>query len=207
MNTNKLAKIMPRAPIPSLSLLVAAMSEFSIDNALDQAMFCATVGHESSQLNTLSENLNYSADALGSLFKKYFPDADLALRYARQPEKIANRIYANRGGNSDEISGDGWRYRGAGAIQLTFYDNQAACAKFFGKDVWHVGDWLRTPEGACRSAAWYWASNNLRRFSAAGDFDGASDAVNRGHKTAAIGDSIGWADRLALFNAARKVLA
>lgn len=207
MTPTQLSKIMPRAGAPYIAALIAAMDEFGIDTPARQQMFVATVAHESAQLTVLVENLNYSAEALRRVFGKYFPTDAMAANYARQPERIANRVYANRGGNGPEASGDGWRYRGAGAIQLTFHDNQAACATYFKRPLATFGDWLRTPEGACRSAGWFWSTNKINRFADANDFDGASDTVNRGKKTAAMGDSNGWADRLAYFNTARKVAA
>jgi len=207
MNATQLSQIMPRAGAPYIAALIAAMAEFGINTPARQQMFIATVAHESAQLTVLVENLNYSAEALRRVFGKYFPTDAMAANYARQPERIANRVYANRGGNGNEASGDGWRYRGAGAIQLTFRDNHAACAAYFNRPVESIGDWLRTPEGACRSAGWFWSTNKINRFADVNDFDGVSDAVNRGSKTAAVGDSNGWADRLAYFNLARKVSA
>lgn len=197
------ANVMTRAPVARLALLQAAMIEFGINDPLDQAAFLATVAHESAELSVFSENLNYSAPALRSVFGKYFPTDALANAYARQPQRIASRVYADRNGNGSEASGDGWRYRGAGAIQLTFKDNQVECAKYFGIAPAIISEWLRTPEGAVRSAAWFWIRNNLQRYSLAGDFDGVCDVVNRGHKTPADGDSNGWAARLAYYQLAR----
>jgi putative chitinase len=207
MTPTQLSKIMPRAGTPYIAALISAMDEFGINTPARQQMFAATVAHESAQLTVLVENLNYSAEALRRVFGKYFPTDTMAANYARQPARIANRVYASRGGNGPEASGDGWRYRGAGAIQLTFHDNQAACADYFKRPLATFGDWLRTPEGACRSAGWFWSTNKINRFADANDFDGVSDAVNRGKKTAAVGDSNGWSDRLAYFNLARKVAA
>jgi len=207
MTPTQLSKIMPRASATFIESLINAMAEFGINTPARQQMFVATVAHESAQLTVLVENLNYSAEALRRVFGKYFPTDAMAANYARQPARIANRVYANRGGNGPEASGDGWRYRGTGAIQLTFHDNHAACAAYFKRPLDGIGDWLRTPEGACRSAGWFWSTNKINRFADANDFDGVSDAVNRGSKTAAVGDSNGWADRLAYFNLARKVAA
>lgn len=208
MTEDQLKKILPRCDAASfIEPLNAVFAEFAINTPARQAAFIATVGHESAQLTVFSENLNYGAPALVSKFPSHFPTLAVAMTYARQPEKIANHMYANRGGNGDEASGDGWLYRGAGAIQLTFHDNQKACADYFRLPLSAMGAWLRTPEGALRSAAWFWWKNRCNDYADVGDFDGVSDAVNRGRKTAPVGDSIGWADRLALFNTAKEVLA
>ncbi|MRV72581.1 glycoside hydrolase family 19 protein [Duganella sp. FT92W] len=207
MTPRQLAVIMPRAPAAAfVPVLTAAMAEFGIDTPLDQAAFLATVAHESAQLTCLEENLNYSAEALMRTWPSRFPPATAAI-YARQPERIGNRAYANREGNRDEGSGDGWRNRGAGAIQITFENGHAACARHFGIPRDQVAAWLRTPEGACRSAGWFWQTNGISAWANVGDFDGVSDKVNRGKKTAALGDSIGWKDRLAYYQTALKVLS
>ena len=190
-----------------LAWLNVAMAEFSIDTAARQAPFIATIGAESGSLSAVSENTNYSREALVRVFGKYFPNLAIADIYAHQPEKIANRAYANRGGNGNEASGDGWRYRGAGLIQLTFHDNHAACAAHFDIPMSQIGDWLRTPEGACRSAAWFWSVNKVNVYADRGDFDGVCDMVNRGRKTVAIGDANGWVDRLALLGSSQRALA
>jgi putative chitinase len=208
MTEDQLKQILPRCDAALfIDAFNAACTEFAINTPLRQAAFVATIGHESSHLTVLEENLNYSADALFKLFPAHFPNLINAQAYARHPEQIANHMYANRGGNGDEASGDGWMYRGAGAIQLTFRDNQKACGDYFGIDLANMPTWLRTPAGAVRSAAWFWWTRRVNDWADNVDFDGVSDMVNRGKKTAAIGDSIGWPDRLALYNVARQVLA
>ena len=203
MNQTQLSKILPRAPAGAAALLTAAMLRFDITKREDQAAFIATVGHESTQLTVFQEGLNYSAEALLRVFGKYFT-ASSAAQFARKPAEIANRVYANRGGNGNEVSGDGWRYRGAGAIQLTFLNNHKACAEYFGIPLDKIGAWLRTIDGAILSAGWFWKVNNISRF--VGDFDGASDAVNIGRKTSKVGDSNGWPERLRLYNTTLGVL-
>jgi len=205
----QLVAIMPNARSQAgifLPVLNAAMAEFSINTPARQAAFLATVGHESRQLAAFTEGLNYSAAGLLATFAKYFTPAE-AMRYERQPERIAHRVSANRGGNRDEASGDGWRNRGAGAFQLTVEDNHVACAKYFGIARSEIGAWLRTPAGALRSAGWFWMVNNVNRYADQGDFDGVCDVVNRGRKTMVIGDAIGWVDRLSMFKRATTVLA
>lgn len=186
--------------------LISAMAEFEINTPLRQAAFLAQIFHESGNLEHVDENLNYSAKGLQDTWASRF-DAAAAERYARKPEMIANKVYANRMGNRDEASGDGWKYRGAGLIQLTGKDNQFACAMAIGCDPTQIGDYLRTEEGACRSAGWYWSTNNLNKWADVRDIDGVSDVINIGRKTARVGDSIGYAHRKALFEAFERVLA
>lgn len=148
---------------------------------LRKAHFLAQVGHESADLNVMTENLNYSADALRRVFGKYFPNSQTAEKYARQPQAIANRVYANRMGNGSEASGDGWLYRGAGLIQLTGKNNHQAFADAVGKPLAGIGDYLRTPQGACQSAAWFWAQNGLNRLADADDIRGITRRINGGY--------------------------
>lgn len=178
--------------------LVRAMDEFGIVTPRREASFLATVIHESQGFKRLEENLNYSAEGLCKTWPSRFNPVN-ALNYARQPQKIANKVYANRMGNGGEASGDGWRFRGAGLIQLTFRDNHQACGNYFGITLSRVPGWLRTPEGACRSAGWFWDLNQVNEYADADDFDGVCDLVNRGHRTAAIGDAVGFAHRMNLY--------
>lgn len=179
--------------------LVAAMDEFDINTPARQAAFLSQVGHESGQLASVEENLNYSVNALMRTWPNRFPNAVIAASYAKQPEKIANFVYANRMGNGGPETGDGWRYRGAGLIQLTGKDSQRECADYFGIGVDKIGDWLRTPEGACRSAAWFWKTHGLNELADAGDQVKVTRRIN--------GGTNGLADRLALFEKAIEVLA
>lgn len=187
----------------------SAMAMFSINSTQRRAAFLATIAHETGQLARIEENLNYSAVRLMVVFPRAFPNAALAAQYANQPQRIANRVYANRNGNGSEESGDGWRNRGAGCIQLTFERNHAACATYFGIARDKIAAWLRTPEGASKSAGWFWSINKLNTWADQGDiagFDGVSDIVNQGKKTSLIGDSNGWADRLATWQRALRVV-
>lgn len=186
--------------------LMRAMDEFGITSQRREAAFLANVIHESAGFKHLEENLNYSADALCKVWPSRF-NPDNADDYARQPQKIANRAYANRMGNGGEASGDGWRFRGAGLIQLTFRDNHQACGNYFGIALGGIPGWLRTPEGACRSAAWFWDRNNINAYADDDDFDGVCDVINRGHKTDILGDAVGYAHRLNLYNMLLKDLA
>lgn len=174
---------------PSLSS--SALSSFC--NALDLdlpkaqitpplcvAHFLAQTAHESAGYSQLRENLNYSASALTSLFGKYFVGMDVN-SYARQPEKIANRIYANRMGNGNEQSGDGWAYRGRGIIQLTGKANYQAFSKDWGVDVVSQPDLVATdPVLAVASGCWYWQKRNINAAAEADDLTKVTQLINGG---------------------------
>ena len=117
-----------------------------------------------------------------STFKKYFPTQELANEYARQPEKIANRVYANRMGNGDEASGDGWKYRGRGIVQLTGHDNYKACslAVFQDDRLLSSPDWLETKEGCVIGACWFWTTRFINKAADAEDTDAVTRLVNGG---------------------------
>lgn len=169
-------------------------------NTLDRAaMFLAQARHESAQFTRLEESLNYSAAGLLATFPKYFDDVTANI-YARKPAAIANRVYANRMGNGPEESGDGWRHRGRGIFQVTGADNlrELGVALLSSPDALLKNpDLLLLPNYAALSAAWFWGVNELNAFADRGDFDGVCDGIFRGRKTAAVGDSNGYADRLA----------
>ncbi len=121
----QLQELLPGNPYLSYwtDALNKILPEYEINSSLRVAAFLAQCAHESGNFKFLTENLNYRWESLRKVFPRYFPTDELAQQYARQPEKIANRVYANRMGNGDEASGDGWRYRGRGLIQLTGKDN------------------------------------------------------------------------------------
>lgn len=131
--------------------------KFGINTTQRVVHFLAQVTTESNKFNAVEENLNYSADGLRRVFPKYFPTSALAAQYARQPQKIANRVYANRYGNGNEASGDGWRYRGRGLIQLTFKDNYRAYQNsgFCVGDLVSHPEWLAKAPGHTKSAMWF----------------------------------------------------
>jgi putative chitinase len=137
---------------------------WEVDSAERVAMFIAQCGHESNNFKVLSENLNYSAKALDSIFPKYFEragrDAD---EYHRQPRKIANVIYANRMDNGDTDSGDGWRFRGGGILQLTGRYNYTEFGEEVDMSPEEAVDYVRTKKGALDSACWFWDENNLNK--------------------------------------------
>jgi putative chitinase len=146
-----------------------------------RAAFIAQCAHESGCFRTLVENLNYSQEGLRKVFGKYFPDDATAAKYARNPEAIANRVYANRMGNGDEASGEGWKYRGRGLIQLTGKDNYTRCGKAIGADLVIANpDYLLTIEGAVKSALWFWTANKINTFADKEDLVGMTKKINGG---------------------------
>ena len=162
------------------------------------AGFLAQTGHESGGFNFIKENLNYSAKGLQGIFKKYFPTEDLAKQYERQPERIANRVYANRMGNGPEESGDGYRFCGRGLIQLTGRQNYTKLAEDLGISVEETAKYLETPNGAVSSAGWFWDNNNLNQYCDSGDFVTLTKRIN--------GGTIGLADRQHHFDEAMHYL-
>jgi putative chitinase len=160
--------------------LNAACDRYEINTPNRIAGFLSQVGHESAGFQFVVENLNYSSAGLMSVFGKYFPTLDLANAYARQPEKIANRVYANRMGNGDEASGDGWRHRGRGPIQLTGKDNYAAFSLAADVDVLMHPELLEQPEVGALAAGWYWNMRHLNDLADAGDVLGMTRRINGG---------------------------
>jgi putative chitinase len=178
--------------------LNATFTKYGIVTKNRQAMFLAQVGHESANLTAVRENLNYSADGLRRVFPKYF-DTSLATAYHRQPERIANRVYANRMGNGSESSGDGWKFRGRGAIQITGKENYTFLSKAMGHASLDVTiAWLETPLGAIMSAGWYWDSRKLNQWADTGDIITVTKKIN--------GGTNGLDDRKLLYARALKVL-
>lgn len=184
---------------------IEACERYSINTPLRIAHFLAQAGHESASLTQFTENLNYSADALLRVFPKYFTPTTANL-YARNQQKIASRVYANRLGNGNEASGDGWRYRGRGAIQVTGKANYQSLSKSTGFDFVSNPDLLGSPDHALLSAGWYWDQHKLNSYSDANKLDTISDIVNIGHATDKVGDSNGAADRKDRFNKYIKIL-
>lgn len=144
-----------------LAPLNAAMAASAIATPVRQAVFLAQLMVESCELRQKEEALNYSPQRLRQVWPGRFPDDAIAARYGHHPQALASHVYANRMGNGDEASGDGWRYRGRGLIQLTGHDNYASFARASGLDALADPDLLLTPDGAARSAAWFWQSKGL----------------------------------------------
>jgi len=149
------------------------------------AAFLAQCGHESGGWTTFEENLNYSAKGLNGIFKKYFPTLESALPYERKPEMIANKVYGGRMGNGPESSGDGWKYRGRGPIQLTGKANYMAFAKEMFDDwenIFENPDWVTADRDfALMSAIWFWNKNGLNRYADQGDIKTMTRIINGGY--------------------------
>jgi putative chitinase len=157
------------------------LDDYEINTPLRVAHFVAQCAHESGNFVFIKENLNYKAASLQKTFSKYFPTAELAAQYANRPERIANRVYANRMGNGDEASGDGYRYCGRGLIQLTGKDNYTFFAGSLDISVEEASEYLATFEGSAQSACWFWEQNKLNRFADANDTKGLTRAINGGY--------------------------
>lgn len=182
-----------------LEALNLTLPEYQINTKLRLCHFLAQIIHESGHLKYNQENLNYSAKALRSVFGKYFPTDALAEQYARKPEKIANRVYANRMGNGDEASGDGWKYKGAGLIQLTGKTNYTKCSEFLGIDLVNDPSLVyNSPEICVKTACWYWSVNNLNKYADVDDIKTITKRINGGYN--------GLDDRTKILNTAKKVL-
>ena len=205
---DQVAKLIKKNPEIWHPLLAELLPKYGIDTPTKVAAFIAQCSHESANFTVLKENLNYSAEGLNKVFGKYFIKAGRSPdTYARNPEKIANVVYANRMGNGDTASGDGWRYRGRGVIQLTGKDNYDAFGKAIKLTLADTVTYLESNKGALESACWFWKTNNLNKWVDANDFDGLSDTINLGRKTAKVGDANGFADRKEMYSLALRVLA
>lgn len=162
--------------------MVELAPKYDINTKERWAGFVAQITHESGHFKYTVENLNYSATALNKVFSKYFKKAGRdAKAYARKPEAIANVVYANRMGNGDTASGDGWKFRGRGVIQLTGKNNHSAFAKTRGTTASKNLEYLGTVAGSIESAMWFWKTNNLNSYCDAKDIKGMSKRINGGY--------------------------
>ena len=183
--------------------MVNQLPQFEVTTAKRVAAFVAQCAHESAGFTVLQENLNYSSDALNKLFPKYFVNAGRdATPYHRKPEMIANVIYANRMGNGDTESSDGYKFRGRGPIQLTGKDNYKKFATDFFEDPETV---INDPDlvtddvpTSLYSALWFWNKNNLNKYADSGDIKGMTKVINGGY--------IGLEDRIKHYNHAIEIL-
>jgi putative chitinase len=163
--------------------LIDAMTVYRINTPARIAAFLAQVVHESGELKTASENLNYSAGGLRKTFPKYFTNDDIAKQYEHQPDKIANYVYANRMGNGNEASGDGAKYKGRGLIQLTGRDNYAKLTIDMNVDFITDPELLEHPHHAAMSAAWFWNKhelNDLADLNTMASFTSITKVINGG---------------------------
>jgi len=191
MNIDKLKGHVPDTVIAQIPGVV---DKFEINTALRLAHFLAQTGHESGGFKAVSENLNYGAAGLQSIFKKYFTP-ESAKEYERKPEKIANIVYANRMGNGPQASGEGYKFRGRGYIQLTGKDNYAAFDKTVEDDILANPDLVAT-KYPLLSAAWFFHKNGLHKIAD----EGATDAVVTKVTKRVNGGTIGLPDRIKHFN-------
>ena len=171
---------------------------FGINTPKQQAAFIGQCGHECGNFKVLSENLNYRAATLMKLWPKRFPTQEIANEYEKQPKKIANKVYSSRMGNRDEASGDGYRFRGRGAIQLTGSDGYFHAGKALGVDFWANPDLVATPKYAALTAGWFWSTHKCNELAESANWVGLTKRIN--------GGTIGLDDRIKHTNYALEVL-
>ena len=191
MNLEKLKGHIPDTVIAQLPDTIA---KFELNTPLRLAHFLAQAGHESGGFKALNENLNYGAKGLLGIFKKYFPTEDLAKQYERKPEKIANRVYGGRMGNGPEATGEGYKYRGRGYIQLTGKDNYKAFDAVVPENITESPDLVAT-KYPLLSAAWFFYKNGLHKIADKGTTDAVVTEVTK----RVNGGTIGLPDRIKHF--------
>lgn len=200
---SQVRRIIPNAKNDDVKAFVQSFNKYSemfgIDTKLRVAGYLSQVFHESGNLRYRSENMNYSAEGLMRTWPKRFNE-EKAKQYAHRPMEIANYVYANRMGNGDEDSGDGWRFRGRGLIGVTGKDNyqKYADSDFCVGDLMSHPEWLSEYPGCQKASMFFWYSNDLNRFADNDDIRGLSKAVN--------GGTIGLSNRMYLYRQAKKVL-
>jgi putative chitinase len=172
-------------------------NRFGINTARQQAAFIGQCGHECGNFRILEENLNYRAATLMKLWPKRFPTLEIANQYAGNPKKIANMVYASRMGNRDESSGDGYRFRGRGCIQLTGHANYYHASQALGVDFVMEPDLVATPKYAALTAGWFWSTHGCNDLAEAGNWVALTKKIN--------GGTIGLDDRVAHTNQALEV--
>ena len=174
-------------------------ARFDISTPIRQASFIGQCGHECGSFKVLEENLNYRAETLMKLWKSRFPTIEVANEYARNPKKIANKVYASRMGNRDESSGDGYRFRGRGCIQLTGHANYFHAGQACGEDFVMNPDLVATPKYAAMTAGWFWSTHKLNQYADGSDFLTMTKKIN--------GGTIGLQDRINHINHALNIIA
>jgi len=190
----KLEKLRGHIPDAVITQIPDTAAKFNINTPLRLAHFLAQCGHESGGFRVTQENLNYSAKGLMGIFKKYFPTQALAESYQRQPQKIANKVYASRMDNGNESSGDGFKFRGRGYIQLTGRANYTAFGKAINEDIANNPD-VVSGKYALLSAAWFWSKNGLNNLADGGSTDQVVTSITK----RVNGGTIGLADRIKHF--------
>jgi putative chitinase len=190
-----LAKLKGHVPDSVIAQIPFIQSNYKVNTLLRLSHFLAQCGHESANFRAVKENLNYSAEGLNKTFKKYFPTLESAKDYARQPERIASKVYANRMGNGNEASKDGFKYAGKGFIQLTGKSNYLEFDKSVPEDIMANPELVAT-KYPLASAAWFWDKNGLNAIAD----KGATDAVIKSITKRVNGGTIGLEDRIQHFN-------
>jgi putative chitinase len=168
--------------------LIKVLPDYQIDTPQRLSAFISQCAHESADFTAVQENLNYKAESLMRTWPSHFPNIEIANRYAHNQEMIANRAYANRMGNGDESSGDGWRFCGRGLIQLTGRSNYQDFADSLQMSIDDVPAYFGTYEGAVQSACFFWENNNLNDWADRGDVKRMTKIIN--------GGDLGYDDRL-----------
>jgi putative chitinase len=196
LNAEQLAKL--KIGPEWVDALNETFTRFGISTPRQQAAFIGQCGHECGHFKLLEENLNYRAATLMKLWPKRFPTQEIANEYEKQPKKIANKVYASRMGNRDEASGDGYRFRGRGCIQLTGSDGYYHAGKALGVDFWANPELVATPMYAALTAGWFWSTRKCNELAEAGDWIGLTKKIN--------GGTIGLNDRIKHINHALEVL-
>ncbi len=191
-----------KLPISVMNEVNTLVEKYGVDNPLRLAHFLAQCAHESGNFKVLYENLNYSSEGLLKIFPKYFKDKATADLYARKPEKIGNRVYASRMGNGDEASGEGYKFRGRGFIQLTGKDNYKAFSDYIKEDCVANPDLVAT-KYPLASAAFFFQKNKLWDICDKGDTQDVVTLVTK----RVNGGTHGLEDRLNKFNAFNSILA
>lgn len=199
MNLDNLKTVIPQEV---LAQIPETVETFKLNTPLRLAHFLAQCAHESGNWRFKVENLNYSAQSLQSVFRKYFPTEALAAQHARKPQQIANRVYANRMQNGNEASGDGWRFRGRGYIQLTGKQNYTAFDAVV-KDSILENPELVADKYPLLSAAWFWNANKLNALADKGATDADVTAITK----RVNGGTHGLEDRLSKFKTYHRLLA
>ncbi len=193
---NTLAKL--KISVDWVEPLEEVFHRYEINTPERQAAFIGQCAHESMNFTRLEENLNYSAEALMKTWPSRFPTMEVAQQYARNPEKIANKVYGGRMGNGTEETGDGWLYHGRGLIQLTGKDNYTLAGDALNMDFLHSPDYVLVPKYAALTAGWYWNKRQLNKEADAKDYTGMTKKIN--------GGTIGLDDRIAHIKHAQEVM-
>jgi putative chitinase len=197
-----LQKLKGHIPDSVIAMLPDTIAKFELNTPLRLAHFLAQAGHESGGFKAVQENLNYGAKGLLGIFKKYFPTPEKAALYERKPEKIANLVYGGRMGNGTEVTGEGWKFRGRGYIQLTGKDNYKAFDAVVAESIIDNPDLVAT-KYPLLSAAWFFHKNGLHKIAD----KGATDAVVTEVTKRVNGGTIGLPDRIKHFKEYYSLLA